>query len=280
METCNVTRLLSFVAVLLVSAAILSGQAKQGVGDDASKGEGMPIQSTVVQAPPESLPNPPTVVCNGDQLTISTNNSTLASVLAEVHKCIGTKIDMPDVAGANRLFDKLGPGPAREVLTSLLTATGFDYVIGSPEADPNKVETVLLMVRAVDTNSSVRADNTVSPARRAYMLMRQNARSGVPADESGPVTATAESDTTAKDDKVAAVTDSTAADASQTPLGDQAPSAVDGVPASRVSSNADPSPTSSTPAQSSDTHEQITNMEKLFEQRRQMMLNQNSQSPK
>jgi hypothetical protein len=220
------------------------------------------------------------VVCNGTQLTISTNNSTLASVLAEVHKCIGAKIDMPDGATTSRLFDKLGPGPAREVLSSLLTATGYDFVIGLSESNPDKVETVLLMARAIDTSSGAGADNSLSPARRAYLQMRQNGRSGAPPAESSLPDVTPEPDTVAKDDTASVPADSTAANPIQPPSSDQAPTAVEGVPVSHESSNPTPPSTNSSPGQSSDTREQITNMEKLFEQRRQMMQNQNTQSPK
>jgi hypothetical protein len=279
MANCSFTKPPLFILILLMSISVSLGQASHGIGDNANGGIALPLTAAGVQTPPESQPNLPTVVCNGTQLTISTNNSTLASVLAEVHKCIGAKIDMPDGAATSRLFDKLGPGPAQEVLSSLLTATGFDYVIGLSELDPNKVESVLLMARATDTSSGAGADSGLSPARRAYLQMRQNGRSGAPPPENSVPMATSESDTTAKDD-AAASAENAAANASQATSGDPAPAVVDGGPISPESPNSTSPNSIPSPAQSSDTHEQITNMEKLFEQRRQMMLNQNSQSSK
>src|ERR1700731_886277 len=81
-------------------------------------------------APPEAPVTPPKVVCTGGQMTISANNSTLSAVLAEVHSCMGTKIDLPEGAGDKHMFDRIGPGPASEVLDEFLSATGYNYIIG------------------------------------------------------------------------------------------------------------------------------------------------------
>lgn len=276
----NLTISSALFLIMAIPTSPLFGQLSRGIGDDANRGTASPVPAGVVQTPSESQPNIPMIVCNGTQLTITTNNSTLASVLAEVHKCIGAKIDMPDGAATSRLFDKLGPGPAREVLSSLLSATGFDYVLGLSESNPDKVESVLLMARVMDTPSGAGADNALSPARRAYLQMRQNGRSGAPLAESSLPVATTEPDAVAKDAAAAAPAESTPANTNQAPSGDQAPASVDGGQIVPAGSNSTLPNSGSSPVQSSDTHEQITNMEKLFEQRRQMMLNQNTQSPK
>lgn len=187
---------------------------------------------------------------------------------------------MPDGAATSRLFDKLGPGPAREILSFLLSATGFDYVIGLSESNPDKVETVLLMARAVDTSSGAGVDSGLSPTRRAFLQMRQNGRSGSPPAEGSVTSVSSDADNTQKDDAAAAPAENVEANANQVPPSDPAPAVADRGPISSESSNSTPSNSSASPVPSPDTHEQITNMEKLFEQRRQMMLNQNSQSPK
>jgi hypothetical protein len=177
------------------------------------------------------------------------------------------------------LFDKLGPGPAREVLSSLLAATGFDYVIGSSESNPDKVESILLIARAIDATSAVRADSTLTPARRAYLLMRQGGRSdAVPAEKPGSASAS-ESDSSTKEGVGPVSTANGATNANQAPAGDQAPAAISPDPVAAGNSSLSPRNASPSPAPTVDANNPIADMEKLFEQRRQMMQNQNSKSP-
>ena len=42
---------------------------------------------------------------------------------------------------------ELGPGPARQILASLLSDSNFDYLIQASDADPEKIQSVLLMPR-------------------------------------------------------------------------------------------------------------------------------------
>jgi len=103
--------------------------------DPASVVSTSPAQAEM--APPKA----PKVTCIGDQLTISADNSTLGGVLAAVHNCTGVKVDIPEGAASSRVFEELGPGPARQVLEALLSGTELDYVIGSSSSDPQKIET-------------------------------------------------------------------------------------------------------------------------------------------
>jgi len=128
----------------------------------------------------------PKVTCADGQLTISANNSTLGSVLAAVHACIGVQIDIPEGAGGSRTFEELGPGPERQVLQELLSGTDFNYVIGSSDADPGKIETVLLMERTTETASNTPStDRSLAPARQAWMGALRNAqRAGTSSEDS------------------------------------------------------------------------------------------------
>ena len=101
--------------------------------------------------PAELPPKPPKVTCHGEQLTISADNSTLDAILAGVRGCTGARIDVPSDAGRIRSFEELGPGPVREVLDQLLSGTPYNYVIQSSEANPLKVEQVLLSHPDVET---------------------------------------------------------------------------------------------------------------------------------
>ena len=118
-----------------------------------------PAPVAAVVAPPEAPITPPKVVCSGDEITISANNSTLSSVLNEIHRCMGTKIDIPSDAGAKRLFDKIGPGKASQVLDLLLSNTGYNYIIGASASNEDKIESIVLLSRATDAIVAAPADD-------------------------------------------------------------------------------------------------------------------------
>jgi hypothetical protein len=93
---------------------------------------------------PEQMPaRPPQVTFKNGQLTILAQNSTLADILRAVRVQTGAAIDVPPNA-TERVFSKLGPGPARDVLASLLNGSHFNYVmLGSPN-DPSVIQHIIL----------------------------------------------------------------------------------------------------------------------------------------
>jgi hypothetical protein len=129
--------------------------------------------------PAEQAPKPPKVTCRGDQITISAENSTLDAILAAVRGCTGAKIDIPADASKVRSFEELGPAPVRKVLDDLLSGTPYNYVIQSSEANPLKVETVLLSVRTGDGgkpgsgSNSLSTDIPITAGRRAWQKMQK-----------------------------------------------------------------------------------------------------------
>jgi hypothetical protein len=260
---------LSSIALLAISVSATGGQEKQmpaGTGMD----EGAPSEPKILRGPALAS-TAPNVTWIGHQLTISANNSTLGSVLAAVRKCTGAQIDIPDSASATMMFDQLGPGTARDVLNSLLSETGFDYVIGASDADPEKIETVLLMVRAKDAVDEAGGDRNLSPARRAYLHMLQNGRQAVPPPEENPQEPAGEPDPPATDQAAAPPTDTSGANGNQPASVDAAsaaPAATSPLPGSSASTSTN---SNQGPNQPGSTEERITNMQQLFEQRQQMM---------
>lgn len=99
------------------------------------------------QVPLDQLPAvPPQVSYQSGNLTIVAENSTLGDILREVRKRTGASIDVPGNA-TERVATRLGPGPARDILTTLLNGTSFNYVmVGSPN-DPTTLASVVLTPR-------------------------------------------------------------------------------------------------------------------------------------
>jgi len=275
----------------LMSALFLAAAGAQDTkAKDTSEATGAPTPS--VQIARLAPPNAPKVTCVGDKLTISANNSTVEGVLAAVRSCTGIKVDIPEGATGGRLFEDIGPGPARQVLESLLSGTDFDYVIGSSEEHPEDVSSVILLTRTTETTANnIPLDRTLTPARRAWMQSRQNARPNAPSSEESSAAAEDSSDSQAVNEPVPTPASSNSASGSPTPASEPAPAA-----AETPAASAESVPTSATAAQPAaiipanasanqdkSTAERISDMQQMFEQRRLLNQssnqNQNSASP-
>ena len=269
------------IPLLMVSVSVSNGQGGQVTGAGSNTGIAPSIPALAASSPQEAQVTIPTVVCNGNQLTISASNSTLESVLTGVHSCSGIKIDMPDLSGAGRVFENLGPGSARDVLTSLLSDSGFDFVIGSSDSNPDKVETVLLLGQGASTPVAIPADIPMTPARRAYLQMHPNvSRPDAAPTDYIPPGAMSAPDPAENSNPAPASAENPAPGANQAPTGDLTPPVIQPrvpLPDGQI---ATPLGASTAPIDPSNVNDQITNMEKMFQQRSQMNQNQNTQPPK
>lgn len=126
---------------------------------------GVPVQ----QMPLDSIAAvAPKVTYENNQLTIVAPNSTLSDILRAVRKETGAEIDVP--VAPERVVTRLGPGPARDVLSDLLNGSRFNYVLlGAPGN-----ETVLTRVVLVP-KSSVGAPEPQQPAQQQATVQPPNA---------------------------------------------------------------------------------------------------------
>ncbi len=106
-----------------------------------------PLPPPVVAAPASvvpSPPSPPVVTYEKGLLTISASNSTLRDILLGIRRQTGAEIDIPPQA-EDRVFTRLGPGPPRDVVHSLLVRfPRFNYLIVGSRDDPNRLGQVVL----------------------------------------------------------------------------------------------------------------------------------------
>jgi hypothetical protein len=213
--------------------------------------------------------NPPKVTCAGDSLTISANNSTLVSILEDFRKCSGVQIDAPSTAASPRIFDDLGPGPAHQVLTALLSASGFNYVIEASPSDPDKIETIVLLAVTNDKSPSDIDVRSVSPAHKAYLQMRETARPKPPSAQAAEAGADAE--TTAADAEnspKAPAENLTVAKSSPPPANGPDSKATEPNPPAAHEAAQDGGSKATVP---DSTGQQILSMQQMFEQRKEMM---------
>lgn len=265
-----------FCSIVLIAQLVMLADGQTGHAQSQTSAGTQPIaQAAEAPLPPEVPGAPPEIICKGDQLKIAGRGSTLSSILRAVHNCTGAKIEVPENVPETRFFDTIGPGPVREVLASLLDDTSFNYIIGSSESDPRKVETITLIARTGDaSNDSKLGGPAPSASRSLFTQMRRNyLTAGVPGGN--------ESSTLAEQSATQA-SEPPAQQSADTPAATQPPVAEQAVPVSGPSETAPPpaqapaapqSDASPAPAQTNPVEDQINNMQQLFEQRRQMIAN-------
>jgi hypothetical protein len=126
-----------------------------------------PRQSAAVQPAPTLPPltlaqmpaSAPEVSFRGGQLTISAQNSTLGDILKSVRAQTGATIDLPGNP-SERVVGHFGPAPARDVLTSLLNGTHFNYLLLGSPTDPSALDRVILIAKSAPPAESSPQPNT------------------------------------------------------------------------------------------------------------------------
>ena len=109
----------------------------------------MPAPPPPERRTPEQMPpGIPQVSWDGSELTINADNSTLADILVAIRTRMGAEIDVPPNASRERIAARLGPGPARDVIATLLSWTDYDYIVQASDTDPLGVQSVLLTPRS------------------------------------------------------------------------------------------------------------------------------------
>jgi hypothetical protein len=99
------------------------------------------------------------------QLTIVAENVPLSEVMSALHSVMGTEIDIPPSASEDRIWARLGPGPARKILSDLLNNTDLDYVIQGSSKDAGGIQSVTLTLHADDATGKAAAASAESAGR-------------------------------------------------------------------------------------------------------------------
>jgi len=107
--------------------------------------DGEVASSTPPPASAEKKATPPPKVSYQDgQLTIIAENALLSDILSALHTLMGAEIDLPASASSERIWVRLGPGPARKVVSELLSGTDLNFVIQGSTTDADGIQSVML----------------------------------------------------------------------------------------------------------------------------------------
>lgn len=234
-----------------------SGLPKQQQLSDGDPQE--PSPKVAAQAVPSepAVTKKPQVTYEGGELTIVAENSPLADVMKELRTVLGADIELPSTVAGQRIWVRLGPGPARRVLRDLLDGTEFNYVIQASEEDVDGIRSVLLTQRNKAAGASgspggqERAGNTKIPR-------------GSASDEAADPEDLAKAESVASPDAPSA--DPSAAKQSQRDAFNQLSAAGN----SSASTSGAGQPT---------TDQMVQQLQNMYEQRRQMQIRQNQKPP-
>jgi hypothetical protein len=172
---------LSLFGSVLYFAAWASAQT---VESPAQSPAPMPPQAISSPASLEKLPpSAPTVTYDNGVLTISAYNSTLSDILQGIRKQIGADVDIPPQA-EERVVMHLGPGPAPDVVRSLLSGSRFNYILVGSNASPNTLTRILLFPRPIAEKIPEPPLVNASPVQQARFLAPEsnNVTEGVQED--------------------------------------------------------------------------------------------------
>lgn len=235
----------------------ISGEPQEGTAQPAPQLPTAAAQATT---------KPPQVTFEDGQLTIIAENSALSDVMKALRSALGADIDLP--AGADQhIWVHLGPGPARRVLRDLLDSTEFNYVLQASDSDPDGIRSVLLTPRGKSTG----AETAGSPERSAMRRMppRTGTEGASAAESENP-----------SPEPVASVDPAPAASPAAPAGSPEAPAASPAAPVNVSSASLQYTPGNSasaalSPAPPTDPNQMIQTLQSMYEQRRQMQIQQN-----
>jgi len=163
-----------FLFIVSLSCLLLvgTGYAKRRRTTNQPVKQEQPASQPAPALPPPTLAqmpaSPPQVSFQGGQLTISAQNSTLGDILKAVRVQTGATIDLPGNA-PERVVGNFGPAPARDVLTSLLNGSHFNYLLLGSPTDPGALDRVILMAK-----SSASAESNPQPVNEQASAYNPN----------------------------------------------------------------------------------------------------------
>ncbi len=257
--------------------------------------------------PPVQNPeHAPVIVWDGNLLTIDAENSSLSDIMLGIRSHTGASIEMPASANRERVAVHLGPAPIREVLSSLLYGTDFNYVIQSTEDDQNSLGKVVLISRDGEGTDDILGGNEgqpgqnhkvrlmpgyAAPGKRDFEVAHANAASATE-DTSSTVVDTAAADSAtdqspgtapAESASVNGSTDTRAATAETADSGASADNpgtlTASGQGLSAATTGTPSTSSSSTGGAPATIGEMEQNLQRMYQQRQQLQAQQNRPTP-
>jgi pyruvate dehydrogenase E2 component (dihydrolipoamide acetyltransferase) len=244
--------------------------------------EAMPLHAPPPVTPEQAPPVAPQVTYEAGQLTIIAENSKLSDVMSALRACTGADVDLPAGSSGERIWARLGPGPARQILATLLSGTKLDYVIQASETDPDGIRNVWLTRRT--ESSAVAVARPVPQAARPLPPRLSDAERRVPVPNRSAAEDRAPDDAVPPDaatptDAAPAVPPTQPAPADATPPTPAAGSQPQPAPAPDAAASSDAAASGASKPPTDTSGQMIQTLQNMYEQRKQMQLARTPQAP-
>jgi hypothetical protein len=214
------------------------------------------------------------------QLTIIAENSSLSDIMKALRAAMKMDIDLPQGGAEQHIWVNLGPGPARLVLRQLLDGTEFNYMIQAAENEGDGIRSVTLTPRI---NSPGPTGNPPMGERAASRGIQFNGSRNNPADsenaanaESVAAVASAPAESAAP---VASAPPESAAPVASAPADGTMPAANPRAVAANQQNGAGSSGVGMSGPNSPATDQMIQQLQSMYQQRRQIQMQQNQRQP-
>jgi hypothetical protein len=120
----------------------------------------------------QAMATRPQITFQNGLLGIRAENSTMGDVLRAVQRATGASIDFP--GSASELINvNLGPGALRDIVTSLLDGSRYDYILVASQ-HPNSIERIVLTMRR-DSRLPPPASNTADSGQQPTIQQQTEA---------------------------------------------------------------------------------------------------------
>jgi hypothetical protein len=147
------------------------------------------VQPAVIASPsPASGVTPAAVDYASGQLSVVADNAPLGFVLNLIAAKTGAVIDLVPELQNEPVVARLGPGPARDVLTALLDSPRIDYIVLGGDDTGGKLQRIMVRLR-----HSVGL--ATAAAMRPVQLKQENPEEEEKLDQNGHLTSTGAADT-------------------------------------------------------------------------------------
>lgn len=127
----------------------------------AAASSARPTTPTVPTRPNDMPPRPATITLRNGRLTVSADNSDLREILMSIAGKAGMKISGLDTT--SRVFGTYGPGQPRDVLTDLLSGSGYNFMMMGQTASGAPLELLLTAQTGGPFTPSPQPDNSAGP---------------------------------------------------------------------------------------------------------------------
>lgn len=149
--------------IMRPAAAIQPGPAASPVAPLTATSAPAPVTQPAVSAAPPAIEPTANVLYAQGQLTVTSHNASLGTVLKLISAKTGAAIDLAPELQNEQVVAQIGPSPVRDVMTALLDSPKIDYIIMGSGASDGGLQRILVRRRQAFGRTEFAASRPFQP---------------------------------------------------------------------------------------------------------------------